>query len=166
MKYFSSICVAVITVVLVLDLIKIHRGRKQVNEYKYKIYNWINITTTLAIILFLMSSVLSILSYFRSHRPIAMSNAYIFLIVAIQYSIHLFTSNYICDTGIWYWGQLYKWDSIASYTWSSKENYVVFKIKKKFFGIESELTFRIKELLREEVEAYLSSHLGNSELIS
>ena len=164
MHYFIILCVLVITVVLILDIVRMHKARKQVNEYKYKIFNWMNVITILSVILLLFSSTGSLIIYLRSHQEIFLSSSYVFLIAAIQLIIPSLSNNYLCDTGVWYWGQLYKWNSIESYTWSSDEQYVVFKMKKKFLGIESELRFKIKEYLSEEVNLEVLSRYNKLDL--
>ena len=153
------------TTVLILDIVRMFKARKQVNEYKYKIFSWMNLITILSVIILLVSSTGSFLSYLRWHQEVSLSSSYVYLLAAIQFSIHSLSNNYICDTGIWYWGQLYKWKSIESYTWSSDMQYVVFKMKKKFLGIESELKFKIKECLSEEAKDFLNSKIGSSESI-
>ena len=163
MKYYINITVSVMTVVLALDIIRIFRSRKQVNEYKYKVFSWMTVSTILLVMIFLISSTGSLFTYTRSFKPIYMANTYIFFVAAIQNFISLLSGNYICDTGIWYWGQLYKWSNIVSYSWYPDNNYVGFKMKKKLLGIESELKFKIKECLSEEIRAYISVHLGSSE---
>jgi hypothetical protein len=136
------------------------KARKQINEYKYKVFSWMSVITILLVILFLISSAGSLFSYFRSHQPMVMANAYIFLLAAIQFLINFLNGNYICDAGIFYWGHLYKWSSIEAYTWSPDNSYVMFKMK-KFFGIENEAKFKIKECLRDDIRDYLNNYLGN-----
>lgn len=163
MQYYKILCVLIVTVVFVLDIVRMLKARKQINDYKYKVFNWMTVITILSVILLFVSSAGSLLSYFKSDWEIFLLNAYIFFVVAIQFSFHSLSNNYICDTGILYWGQLYSWSNIISYDWSSNEQYVIFKLKKKYFWGEDELRFKIKECLREEIKAYLDSHLTNLE---
>lgn len=160
MKYLISICVSVITVVLVLNIIMAIKARKQINEYKYKVFSWMSVITILLVMMFLICSVTSLFSYFRTHQPMVMANVYIFLAAAIQFLINFLNGSYVCDVGILYWGHLYKWSSIESYTWSPDNSYVTFKMK-KIFGIENEARFKIKECLRDERRDYLDNYLGN-----
>jgi hypothetical protein len=153
------------TAVLILDIIRMFKARKQVNEYKYEIFNSMNLITLLIVIISLANSTVSFLSYLSLHRGVFLSSSYVFLLAAIQFSIRSLSKNYICDTGIWYWGQLYKWNSIETCTWSPDMQNVAFKMKKKFLGIENELKFKIKECLGEDAKSFLNSQIGSSESI-
>jgi hypothetical protein len=147
------------TLVVVFDLITIYTAKKQINEYKYKIFSSLMSTSIVTLVLVTICFGVNLISYLILLKKASLINAYLYLVIAIQFSFHILSSNYICDAGIWSWGRLYKWGKISSYYWSDDGQYVLFEFSRKFLVHENKLKFRIKDELRDEISFFLDNHI-------
>jgi FlaA1/EpsC-like NDP-sugar epimerase len=160
MLYIAIFADFLMTFVFALNLYRINKGKKQICDYKYRIYNRFTIYSIITIVLLLISIYEIIVSYFNTGRVIPLFNAYVCLLMIILICIYLSNKNYICDSGIWFSGRLYKWSDITTYSWIEDSRYILFQINDNSIISEYKLRFRIEKEQKEEIESYLSSNMG------
>lgn len=148
-----------VTMLVGFDIINIFRNKRQIKDFKYQLHT--GRTLSAAVILVLSLTIACYLAYthFVLRKPALLSNAYIFLLLSIQLGFHLSNKSYICDIGIFYWGGIYKWSDLQSYSWDEKGRYITFKVIKRAFNLTDDIKFRIEEGLKDEVDGYLRIHV-------
>lgn len=158
MKYYAVICVLLITAVLIVDVLRRQKSRNQVNAFVYKISSRYRAGEITAVVVLVILSVGSLISYFQSHWIVSLANTYIFLIAGIQSSFRAFERYYICDTGVWYSARLFKWDEIKSVQFAHDGPYFIMRAK-KLLDMGDGVNFILSEDIREEAISYLASHI-------
>jgi hypothetical protein len=165
MIYLAISTDLLITFVLIISLFSKHKIRKQISEYKFRIYSRFAIVILLAIILSSANLFEAIYSYLNSGRISPLLNAYVNVVmIGILYT-YISCKSYICDSGVWSLGVLHKWNDIQAYYFTSDRRYIVFKIKDNTIISEYKLKYRIDQESIEEINTYLSSYLVRLEQI-
>lgn len=159
MLYFAIFSDLLITFALVFNLYRINKDRKQISDYKYQIYNRYTILITIAFVLMMIGIYGFLDSYFETSRVLPLLNAYVYFVMLILLGVYIYNKDYICDSGIWFLGRLYKWSEISTYKWIKDFRYIIFEINDNSIMSLYKLRFRVVKEQKEEIEKYLSIHI-------
>ncbi|MDF2804641.1 MAG: hypothetical protein K0S61_4546 [Anaerocolumna sp.] len=161
MIYFAIFTDLLITIILIFNVYRINKDKKQIRDYKFQIYSRYMILIAIAIVLVLVSIYEFIFSYLKTSSVIPLLNAYVYFVILILICIYLSNKNYLCDSGVWFLGRLYKWSQITTYLWIKDSRYILFVINDNSIMSEYKLRFRIEKEQKEEIEAFLSKTIRN-----
>lgn len=159
MIYLAVFTDLLITAVLVISLLSIHKSRKQINEYKFRIHSLFLIVIIVTIVLTSASLFEAIYSYINSSRINPLLNAYVNAVMIGILCSYASCKSYICDAGVFSLGVFHKWNEIQSYSWSADKRYIVFQVKDNSIISKYKLKYRVDQKYIEEINEYLNFHL-------